>query len=78
METVSLLIKNAKVFNTYLKKFISGDVSVKDGRFYYIDREQNTPFHAEVVLDAQGKYMIPGLVDIHMHIESSMMTPEPF
>ena len=43
METVSLLIKNAKVFNTYLKKFISGDVSVKDGRFYYIDREQNTP-----------------------------------
>ena len=78
METVSLLIKNAKVFNTYLKKLISGDVSVKDGRFYYIDREQNTPFHAEVVLDAQGKYMIPGLVDIHMHIESSMMTPEPF
>jgi len=78
MESVSLLIKNAKVFNTYLKKFISGDVSVKDGRFYYIDREQNTPFHAEVVLDAQGKYMIPGLVDIHMHIESSMMTPEPF
>ena len=53
-------------------------MSVKDGRFYYIDREQNTPFHAEVVLDAQGKYMIPGLVDIHMHIESSMMTPEPF
>ena len=51
---------------------------MKDGRFYYIDREQNTPFHAEVVLDAQGKYMIPGLVDIHMHIESSMMTPEPF
>ncbi|WP_289290651.1 adenine deaminase C-terminal domain-containing protein [Sporofaciens musculi] len=78
METVSLLIKNAKVFNTYLKKFISGDVSVKDGRFYYIDREQNTPFHAEVVLDAQGKYMTPRLVHPHMHIESSMMTPEPF
>ncbi len=78
MEAVSLLIKNAKVFNTYLKKFIPADVSVKDGKFYYIDREQDTAFHADTVLDAGGKYMIPGLVDIHMHIESSMLTPEPF
>lgn len=78
MESVSLLIKNAKVFNTYLKKFISADVSVKDGRFYYIDRKRDTDFQAEAVLDAGGMYMIPGLVDIHMHIESSMMTPEPF
>lgn len=78
MESVSLLIRNAKVFNTYLKKFIPADVSVKDGRFYYIDRKQDTPFRADAVLDARGKYMIPGLVDIHMHIESSMMTPEPF
>ena len=78
MESVSLLIKNAKVFNTYLKKFISADVSVKDGRFYYIDRKRDADFQAEAVLDAGGMYMIPGLVDIHMHIESSMMTPEPF
>lgn len=78
MESVSLLIKNAKVFNTYLKKFISADVSVKDGRFYYIDRKRDTDFQTEAVLDAGGMYMIPGLVDIHMHIESSMMTPEPF
>lgn len=78
METVSLLIKNAKVFNTYLKKFILADVSVKNGKFYYIDRKQDTLFQADAVLDAEGKYMIPGLVDIHMHIESSMMTPEPF
>ncbi|MDE7067252.1 MAG: adenosine deaminase, partial [Schaedlerella arabinosiphila] len=78
MESVSLLIRNAKVFNSYLKQFIPADVSVKDGRFYYIDRKMDTDFQAEAVLDAGGQYMIPGLVDIHMHIESSMMTPEPF
>ena len=78
MESVSLLVRNAKVFNTYLKKFVSADVSVKDGKFYYIDREQSTLFQADTVLDAAGMYMIPGLVDIHMHIESSMMTPGPF
>lgn len=78
MERVSLLIKNANVFNTYLKKFIPADVSVLNGKFYYIDRKQCTPFQADEVLDAKGRYMIPGLVDIHMHIESSMMTPGPF
>lgn len=78
MEHVSLLIKNANVFNSYLKKFIPADVSVLEGKFYYIDRKQTMPFQADKVLDAEGMYMVPGLTDIHMHIESSMMTPEPF
>ena len=75
MEQVHLLIKNAKVFNSYLKKFIPADVSVKDGKFYYIDRKKDIVFKAEHVVDAKGLYMIPGLTDIHMHIESSMTTP---
>lgn len=54
METVSLLIKNAKVFNTYLKKFIPANVSVKDGKFYYIDRKRDTDFCADTVLEAGG------------------------
>lgn len=78
MEKVSLLIKNALVFNSYLKKFIPADVSVLNGKFLYIDREQSDLLTAEKILDAQGMYMIPGLIDIHMHIESSMMTPGPF
>lgn len=78
MEHVSLLIKNACVFNSYLKQFIPADVSVLDGKFYYIDREQSAAFSAEKTLDAKGLYMLPGLIDIHMHIESSMMTPGPF
>ena len=75
MEQVHLLIKNAKVFNSYLKKFISANVAVKEGKFYYIDRKQDTDFQADNVIDAKGSYMIPGLTDIHMHIESSMTTP---
>ena len=78
MEKASLLVRNARVFNSYLKKFIPGDVYILDDKFYYIDRNQNAPLTADRVLDAGGQYMIPGLVDIHMHIESSMMTPGPF
>ena len=32
----------------------------------------------KVVVDAEGKYLIPGLIDAHMHIESSMLTPRNF
>ena len=78
METVSLLVKNARVFNAYLKKFVPGDVYILDGKFYYIDRDGDAELQADRILDAEGRYMIPGLVDIHMHIESSMMTPGTF
>lgn len=78
MEKVSLIIRNAKVFNSYLKKFIPADVSVLNGKFYYIDRTQSEALQGEEELDANGMYMIPGLVNIHMHIESSMLTPGPY
>lgn len=78
MEKVDLLVKNARVFNTYLKKFIAADVSVVNGKFFYIDRNHTEQLEAENVMDARGRYMIPGFIDIHMHIESSMMTPGPF
>ena len=39
MEQVHLLIKNAKVFNSYLKKFISANVAVKEGKYYVLDKK---------------------------------------
>ena len=78
MEKISLWIKNANVFNSYLKKFVKADVAVKGSKFYYIDSKKNQEFECENVIDANDMYMIPGMVDIHMHIESSMMTPSSF
>ena len=54
MEKIQLLIKHAKVFNSYLKKFIDADVSVKDGKFYYIDRKHENLLNAEHTIDADG------------------------
>lgn len=78
MEKVSLIIKNTQVYNSYLKRFISADVSVRDGKFFFIDREHTSEVVSEEILDAEGAYMLPGFIDIHMHIESSMMTPAAF
>lgn len=78
MEKVSLIIRNVNVFNSYLKKYIPADVSVLDGKFYYIDRKKDAELTADEEFDADGMYMIPGFVNIHMHIESSMLTPAPY
>ena len=58
-----MIIKNANVF-TEEHRFVKGDAAVADGRFADPSdwKEENGQ-----VLDAEGLYMIPGLVDIHFH-----------
>lgn len=75
---LDLIIKNVNVFNVYLKRFIHANVAVLDDKFLYIGKEHNEDLCAKEVIDGKGMYMVPGLIDIHMHIESSMTTPNQF
>ena len=75
---VDLLVKNVIVFNSYLKKFKDGNIAILNNKFLYIDNNKNIEFEASSTIDGKNQYMIPGFIDIHMHIESSMMTPAPF
>ncbi|MCS7459072.1 amidohydrolase family protein [Paenibacillus doosanensis] len=75
---VDLFIKNAMIYNSYFKTFTQGNAAVLDGRFLYIGPRGEDGFEADKVVDAEGRWMIPGLVDIHLHIESTMVTPETF
>ncbi|RED58547.1 adenine deaminase [Cohnella lupini] len=72
------LITNAKVFNSYYKKFQDADVAVADGKILYVGPGGPGLFEANEYVDGSGKYLIPGLIDIHLHIESSMVTPSTF
>ncbi len=73
------IIRNVNVYQTFRQCFELRDAAVKDGRFYAV-LPVNTGFYSEEVpsYDARGRYMIPGLIDIHMHIESSMTCPSRF
>lgn len=75
---VDLLIQDVRVYNSYFKKFTEGNVAVLDGRFLYIGKQGTETFEPGEVLAGGGRYLIPGLVDIHLHIESTMVTPETF
>ncbi|WP_139692373.1 adenine deaminase C-terminal domain-containing protein [Sporolactobacillus terrae] len=75
---VDRLIKHVNVFNSFLKKFIKADVAVCGDRVLYVGTESIDQFDASETMDGNGGYLIPGLIDIHLHIESSMVTPSTF
>ena len=72
------IVKNARVFQTFRQCFETRDVAVRDGKIYEVMPELAAEDPSVPVYDAGGRYMIPGLIDIHMHIESSMTYPEEF
>ncbi len=73
------IINQANVFNTYNKRFEKKSVYIENGYFKQIsDNFDLLDFHNAKIIDADGLWMVPGLVDIHMHIESSMTTPTRF
>lgn len=73
---VDLLIRNGWVYRTYRQCFEQADIAVVGERFY--DISPASCYEADSEVDASGKYIIPGLIDIHMHIESSMTYPGEF
>lgn len=75
---MDLLIKGGKIFNSYLKKFIENDIIITEGKIYYVGDTSKLDFCYKKILEAPGKFILPGLIDIHMHIESSMATPQAF
>lgn len=75
---VQLIIKNLKVYNSYFKRFIQGDVVIDDGKFIHIGKDYEERLTSKNIIDGNNKYIIPGLIDIHMHIESSMTIPSEF
>lgn len=75
-----LVLRNARLVNVQSREVLDGwDVAVACGRFAYVgpDAEHTIGPDTQVV-DLQGQYLIPGLCDGHMHIESGMLTPAEF
>lgn len=70
---VDLVIRNATIVNVFTKTLTTGDVAVSDGTIVGIGNYKGIQ-----EIDATGKYISPGLIDAHVHIESSMVTPQQF
>lgn len=68
-----LVIKNARVANIFTQEYELADVAVYSGKIAGIGK-----YDGEVIHDAGGRVLIPGMIDGHVHIEDTMMTPPAF
>ena len=79
-EAAELVVQNCRLVNVNSREILDGwEVAVVKGRFAYVGPNANHCVGANTtVFDAKGKFIIPGLCDGHMHIESGMLTPAEF
>ena len=75
-----LVIRNGQWVNVHTREILPGhDIAIAEGRFAAIAPDLSYAIGPETrVIDAAGRYMIPGLCDGHMHVESGMLTPAEF
>ncbi len=75
-----LLVKDVRLVNVLTGEIYPANVFVSAGMIAHVEyRDLKADLDkADKVIDAKGAYLIPGFVDAHMHIESSMMTPRNF
>ena len=69
-----LLLKNARIINTFIGEVEQGNVAICGDRVAGVGDYQQ----AREIIDLQGAYLAPGLINGHTHIESSMLHPAQY
>lgn len=70
------ILKNAYVADVFSLCWRKANIVIADGKIMALDERDE--FTAKTIEDANGRYVIPGLIDAHIHIESSMLPPSQF
>lgn len=72
-EKADLVLKNAKYLNVFSNEFLCGDIAVSNGLIAGVGK-----YDGKTEIDVSGKLVLPGFIDAHIHLESSMVTPAEF
>lgn len=72
-EKADLVLKNAKYLNVFSNEFLCGDIAVANGLIAGVGK-----YDGKIEIDVSGKLVLPGFIDAHIHLESSMVTPAEF
>lgn len=72
-EKADLVLKNAKYLNVFSNEFLCGDIAVANRLIAGVGK-----YDGKTEIDVSGKLVLPGFIDAHIHLESSMVTPAEF
>ena len=68
-----LVLKNATYVNVFSNELCHGDIAVAEGLIVGMGA-----YHGHVEVDVAGKIVLPGFIDAHIHLESSLVSPKEF
>ena len=72
-EKADLVLKNATYVNVFSNELCRGDIAVAEGLIVGMGE-----YHGKVEADVGGKIVLPGFIDAHIHLESSLVSPKEF
>lgn len=73
---VDYCLHSGQVLNVFTQDFEKKNVWIKDNKVIFVGSSDNYTANEEV--DCTGRFLVPGLIDAHLHIESSLLTPSEF
>ncbi|MFC5528228.1 adenine deaminase [Cohnella yongneupensis] len=74
-----VVIQNGTLVNVYSGELLENmDVAIAAGRIAYVGKADHTIGEHTIVINAAGKYITPGFLDGHMHVESTMLSVTEF
>jgi adenine deaminase len=72
-EPADVVIRGGRVLSVFTREWLDGDIAVVDGVIAGIGK-----YDGEEIVDADGRFVVPGFVDAHMHLESSKLLVDEF
>jgi adenine deaminase len=72
-EPADLVVRGGRVLSVFTREWLDVDVAVADGYVAGLG-----VYEGREVLDASGRFVVPGFVDAHMHLESTKLLPDAF
>jgi adenine deaminase len=72
-EPADVVVRGGRVLSVFTREWLDVDVAIADGWIAGLGS-----YDGREVVDASGRYVVPGFIDAHMHIESSKLLPDEF
>ncbi len=73
-----LVIRNVRIINVFSEEIFEGEIAVKDGFITRVGSCSDLIGEMTRIFDGEGMFAVPGFIDAHVHVESSLLCPSQF
>jgi len=72
-EPADVVVRGGRVLSVFTREWLETDVAIADGWVAGLGE-----YEGHEIVDASGRYVVPGFIDAHMHLESTKLLPDEF